>query len=140
LLLALTILPLAGSAQNTLERGDVVVHYNALPSTTLSPDVARQYRITRSSNRALLNVSVLRKQADGSQTAIPARIDAAATNLNGQRQDLALREVREGEAIYYLAEPRVTDQETLNFELNVLPEGESSAIQVRFQQQFFASR
>lgn len=125
-------------AQNSLERGDLVLHYNAIASTTLTPEVARQYAITRSSGRALLNVSLMRKQADGSHKAIPAKVSAAATNLNGQRQDLAVREVREGEAIYYLAEPRVRDKDLLHFELNVLPDGAGTAITVKFQQEFFA--
>ncbi len=133
---AVFMLPL--QAQNSLERGDLVLHYSAIASTTITPEVARQYAITRSTGRALLNVSLMRKQADGSQKAIPARVTAAVTNLNGQRQDLAVREVREGDAIYYLAEPRVGDKETLNFELSALPEGGGEAITTRFQQEFFA--
>ncbi len=125
-------------AQNTLERGEYVLHYNAIASTTLTPEVARQYAITRSSGRALLNVSLQRKQTDGSSKSTAAKVTAAATNLSGQRQDLAVREVREGEAIYYLAEPRVGDNETLTFDLSVLPEGASEAMTVRFQQEFFA--
>lgn len=131
-----SILPL--QAQNSFERGDLVLHYSAIASTTITPEVARQYAITRSSGRALLNVSLMRKQTDGSQKAIRAKVTAVATNLSGQRQDLAVREVREGDAIYYLAEPRVGDRETLNFELSALPEGEIEAITTRFQQEFFA--
>ena len=126
-------------AQNSIERGDLVVYYNAIPSTTLTPDVARQYSVTRSAGRALLNISVLRKQADGNQKAITAKVTASATNLNGQRQDLTMREVREGEAIYYLAEPRLDGKETLNFEFSVLVEGSAEPMTGRFAQEFFAA-
>lgn len=125
-------------AQNSLERGDLILHYSAIATTTLTPEVARQYAITRSSGRALLNVSLMRKQADGREMAIRAKVTAVATNLTGQRQDLAVREVHEGDAIYYLAEPRVGDKETLNFQLSALPEGGSEAITASFQQEFFA--
>ena len=128
---------LAAQDAHLVEVGEYTVHYNALPTTLLTPEVARQYGITRSSGRALLNVSVIRDQ-DGLPTGIPARISAAATNLNGQRQDLNVREVREAEAIYYLAEARFQDQETLTFDLEVTPEGSDEVIRTRFSQQFFA--
>jgi len=124
-------------AQNSLEHGDITIYYNALPSAQLTPDVARGYSITRSANRAMLNISVHRRQPDGSQTAIPAVVHAAATNPNGQRQELAPRKVQEGEAIYYLAEARITPTDTLLFEFDVTPEGASEPIHGRFQQEFF---
>lgn len=125
------------AAQNTVERGEITVHFNAIPSVSLSPEVARQYAITRSANRALLNVSVQQRQQHDVSLALSARVSGTATNLAGQRQTLALREVREGNAIYYLAEPRIAAGETLSFELSVTPQGEADPIQVRFQQPFF---
>ncbi len=123
--------------RNSIHVGDTTVYYNALPTTLLSPEVARQYGITRSSGRALLNVAVLR-DIDGMETAVAATVSAAATNLNGQRQELRLREVREGDAIYYLGEARFQDRETLTFELEIAPAGVVQPIRTRFQQQFFA--
>lgn len=124
-------------AQTTTERGDIVVHHSAIATTALQPEVARQYAITRSAGRALLNIAVQRRQADGSTRAVTAAVSGAATTASGQRQELAVREVREGDAIYYLAEPRITAPETLNFELAVTPEGESAPLSVRFSQEFF---
>ena len=134
---ACVFLSCPAAAQTAIERGDFTVHYSAIPSTTLAPEVARQYAITRSAGRALLNLAVLKRAADGEPRAVTARISGAATNPNGQRQTLALREVREGDAIYYLAEPRIAARDTLDFELAVVPEGASSAIEVRFRQEFF---
>lgn len=119
-------------AESSLRQGDYVVHYSAVPSTQIAPEVARQYAITRSANRALLNIAVRRGDA-----AVPAKVTGAATNLAGQREDLAVREVREGDAIYYLAEPRVANQDTLAFDLGVQPEGVAAPIVVRFRQEFF---
>lgn len=127
----------AAQNSNSVQVGDVTVHYNALPTTVLSPEVARQYGITRSAGRALLNVAILRS-IEGTDTPVPATVTAAATNLNGQRQDLTMREVREGDAIYYLAEARFQDQETLTFELEVTTSGLDQPINTRFQHQFFA--
>ena len=45
-------LALPAAAENSVRSGDLVVHYNAVPTTSLTPEVARQYAITRSANRA----------------------------------------------------------------------------------------
>jgi hypothetical protein len=131
LLFALPVL-----AENSVRSGELVVHYNAVPTTSLTADVARQYGITRSANRALVNVSV-RRGAPGADQAVPATVRVAATNLNGQRSDLRVREVREGEAIYYLAEPRIGARDTLDFELRITPQGSAAPVLVRFRQEFF---
>lgn len=132
--LAWVLLVLAGFASaDSLERNGFEVHYSAVPSVSLAPQVAKQYAITRSANRALLNVVVLQ-----AGVAVKATVSGSATNLSGQRQDLAVREVREGEAIYYLAEPRTTDRETLDFDLRVTPEG-GAPIDVKFRQEFFVT-
>ncbi|HEX5693313.1 MAG TPA: DUF4426 domain-containing protein, partial [Arenimonas sp.] len=66
-------LALPVAAQNSVRSGDLVVHYNAVPTTSLTPDVARQYGITRSANRALVNVSV-RRGTPGADEAVPAQV------------------------------------------------------------------
>ena len=43
--------------------GNYEVHFNALRTDELTPDVARVYGIQRSANRVMLNVTVLRKEA-----------------------------------------------------------------------------
>jgi hypothetical protein len=134
-LLAGWLFALSALAQNSVRSGELVVHYNAVPTTSLTADVARQYGITRSANRALVNVSIRRGQP-GADQAVPATVRVAATNLNGQRSELRVREVREGEAIYYLAEARIQGQETLNFEVEVSTEG-AAPIKASFRQEFF---
>lgn len=129
-------LALPALAQNQLQSGAYTLHYNALPSTTLSPEVARQYGITRSASRALLNISVQRRDAAGVMRAVPAAVQADATNLSGQRQALRMREVREGDAIYYLGQARVSGTDTLDFEVTVTPQ-EGPEMTTKFRQEFF---
>lgn len=139
----LALAPLPATAQdamdspNTVESGDYVVHFNALPTTQVPPEAAKAYRITRSPNRGLLNIAVQRRGAAGATQAVTAEVQASATNLTGQRRDLSVREVRDGGAIYYLAETGVSNRETLTFEVTVLPAEASQPITLRFQQQFF---
>jgi hypothetical protein len=131
----LCLLPLMAFGQGQLKRGEYTVHYNALPTTLLTPEVARSSGVTRSASRGLLNIAVLR---DGSDAASPvvAQVSAAATNLNGQRQVIRMREVREGTAIYYLGEPRIDDGGRLDFEVEVTPLGADEPIRIQFAQSF----
>ncbi len=122
-------------AQQAETFGPYRVHYNALNTNLLTPDVARSYGIQRAGTRAMLNVTVL--DADAVE-AIPARITATATNLTGQRRDIELREIREQDAIYYIGTFRVHNEETLNFAVQVSPEGhQGDPFAFDFRQQFF---
>jgi len=127
-------LPAAGAG--FMRTGDLRVHFNALPTTSLTPEVARQYGVTRSANRALVNVSI-RRGEQGADEAVAAQVTVSATNLAGQRQDVRMREVRDGDALYYLGEARVTGQDMLTFSLEVRIEGEAQPMRAEFRQEFF---
>jgi len=135
--LALVALPATAFAQQSREFNDYVVHYNALRTDLLPPQVAQGYGIKRSSSRALLNITVMTKN-DGEETPVAASLDVNATNLTGQRRELEMREIRDGEgAIYYVGELPVHNLETYRFKVEVIPEGESETLLVEFRQQFY---
>jgi hypothetical protein len=48
-----------------------------------------------------------------------------------------MRQVLEADAIYYIGEFRIANQETLNFDLQVQPQGESRFYKAKLSQQFF---
>ena len=52
---------LSSHAENSKDFGQYVVHFNALATDQLPARVAREYRITRSKNRGMINITVLRK-------------------------------------------------------------------------------
>lgn len=123
--------------ESSKDFGDYVVHFNALVTDQLTPEIARQYGIVRSESRIMLNVSILRKAAGGIGTAVPGGVSASAINLTGQLSNIAMREIPEGEAIYYIGELPVTNGETLIFTIDVTPLNEPSRFTVRFKKQFF---
>ena len=57
----LAMLAVTGHAENSKDFGQYVVHFNALATDQLPARVAREYRITRSKNRGMINITVLRK-------------------------------------------------------------------------------
>jgi len=116
--------------------GDHVVHFSAQSTDQLPPEVARAYNIVRSKNRAMLNVSVIEK---GTEKPVTADVTVQTVNLTGQLKNVTMRMIREQEAIYYIGETPVANQETLIFDISVRPEGVAEASDVRFKRQFFTN-
>ncbi len=137
--LALSLFAVAAQAEKFQDFGEHVVHFNALTTDLLPPRVATEYGITRSHNRGMINVVVLRKVLGASGKPVAASVQGTATNLTGQQRALNLQEVREPNAIYYIAEFGISNGETMDFELALRPEGTEQTLNVRFQQQFFTN-
>ncbi|MDY6943296.1 MAG: DUF4426 domain-containing protein [Pseudomonadota bacterium] len=116
--------------------GEYIIHYNALSTDFLPADRAKHYGITRSRNRGMLTLAVRKQLPDGTETAVAAEVDASAVNLNNQYRDIALREFREDQAIYYVGDFPVSHQETLRFTVLVKPEDSDSTYSVKFSQRF----
>lgn len=117
--------------------GDFVVHFSAQSTDQLPPEVARAYNIVRSKNRAMLNVSIIRKSDN---TSVSADVTVKTVNLTGQLKNVTMRRIEEpGDtaAIYYIGETVVANRETLIFDIRVTPEGTNRASDVRFKRQFY---
>jgi hypothetical protein len=135
--LAIVLYATAALAENSTAVGGYVIHHNALTTDNLSPEVASAYDIRRSKERAMLNVSVIRGQPGKPGEPVAAKVKATARNLIGQQRDIALREIREGRAIYYIGDFPVSNKEKLDFFLEVTPEGERLPLKARLNQQFY---
>ena len=126
-----------GYAENSKEFGDYVVHYNAFRSDTISPEVAKQYNLARANNRVLINIAVLKKVMNTTGKPTSSKVTGHASNLTGQLKQLEFKEIIEGNAIYYLAETKISDGEFLKFDLKITPEGETKAARINFDKRFF---
>lgn len=114
--------------------GDHVVHFSAQSTDALPTEIADAYDIVRSKNRAMVMVSVIAK-ADSNPTL--ASVAVKAVNLTGQLKNITMRQVDDGDAVYYIGEVAIANRETLVFDMTVTPEGASAASEIRFKRQFF---
>ena len=119
------------------EFGEYVVHINAMTSAGLTPEVAKNYEITRSENNGLINLVVLR-QSEGIGTGKPVKADVtvSAANLTGQLKTMNLTQIEEGESIYYIGLVSIDDRETINFDFDLVPDGTSQNLPLRFSHKF----
>jgi len=109
-----------------------------LHSEHLTPEIAKRVQVRRSANTIVLIVNVQQPEAGTSLNAVTAKISGSARDLLGNKKPLSFKAVREAGAIDYMAQIRVSNEETLIFDLQVTPSnGPTKAIQ--FKQTFYVS-
>lgn len=133
----LTLASHAVRAESSETFGPYTIHFNAIQTDILDPSIAKNYDIKRSSKRGLLNIAV---RKDQSPTAIGTPVDATISanwnNLNAQMSTIAMREIREKHAIYYIGEFAIRNEEVLTFTVNVAPEGKKPGKTITFRKKF----
>ncbi|EKE75703.1 DUF4426 domain-containing protein [Gallaecimonas xiamenensis] len=132
--LLLTVLAMPALAEQMMKFGHYEVHYQALPTTFLTPQIASTYQIERSRFRGLVNIAVL-DSAQG-KLAVPASLSGQARNLLGNVIDLTFREVREGNAIYYIATLPYSNEEMFRFNVDITPQG-GQPFTLKFEHKFY---
>ena len=135
--LALAALTTPAAAENSTEVDGYTIHHNAITTDMLTPEISRAYRIPRSRNRGMLNVSVIKDVGDSSGQPVAAGVTAVSINYLGQQRPIRMREIREGDAVYYIGDFLVQHGELLSFDIEVRPEGEKQVFSTRMSQEFF---
>lgn len=113
LVIAAVIPGLSQAAEEKI--GDLTVHYNALPSTFLTPEIAKANRIERSRYNGLLNIAVI----DNEGKTLQVNISGQGKSLIGTVRKLEFQTIREGEAIYYIAEYPYRNEDNVLFTINI---------------------
>tara|TARA_B110000285_G_C14924701_1_gene514404 strand:+ start:462 stop:905 length:444 start_codon:yes stop_codon:yes gene_type:complete len=121
-------------AEQAIRSQNYDIHYNAFNTMMVPPEVAQSYGFTRARNRALLNISVLDSTT---KQPLPAVVTGTRTNIVGQLLPLEFVQVKEQNAIYYIAQLRFTEAEMWRFEVQVQPDLNSDAIPLKFSQSFY---
>ena len=122
-------------AEQKQQVGNFDIHYMALSSTFLTPTIAKSYGIERSRYSGLINIAVLNNSEDNNP-AVPVEISGVANNLLDARIDLKFREIREGDAIYYIAEVPYRDDQEINFQI-AIKYGSKLNTTLNFKQKFY---
>jgi len=121
------------NAEQMKKLGDWDVHYIALGTTFLTPEVARAYGIQRSRYNGLINISVLNSQSKQAQS---VAMTGTAKNLLGVVKDLSFKEVKEGDAIYSLAVLPFRNEEQYQININIRHGNELQKL--NFKHKFYA--
>ncbi|MFT7053561.1 MAG: hypothetical protein ACJAU1_001118 [Psychromonas sp.] len=123
----------SGAAAQFHAFDNLEVHYIALPSTFLQPDIAQKYNIERSRYNGLINISVLDNNSNAK--AVSASLSGTGKNLLGQIHRLSFTEIKEGDSIYYLADYPFTNEEIVHFEILIKTQNKTNIL--KFQHKFY---
>lgn len=132
LLLCSMLFTTAANAEQKQQLGDWDIHYIAFNSTFLTPQIARATNLSRNKNNAIINISVLDSQT---QQAQHVQIGGVVRNLLGQQRNLTFREIKDGDAIYYIAVMPFQNEEQYRFSLDIR-QG-SKRQQLNFEQKLY---
>lgn len=123
------------SVESSKVVGPYEILYSVMPTTFISESVAASYKIVRAKNQALINVSIRKKNGEG-DVAQAGLVSGSYSDLM-QSKKLEFREIRESDAIYYIAAFRHGDKELLRFDLKVLPDPAMPVQTVTFTRKLF---
>lgn len=132
LLLCSMLFTTAANAEQKQQLGDWDIHYIAFNSTFLTPQVARATNLSRNKNNAIINISVLDSQT---QQAQQVQIGGVVRNLLGQQRNLTFREIKDGDAIYYIAVMPFQNEEQYRFSLDIRQGSQRQ--QLNFEQKLY---
>ena len=122
-------------AQQSEMFGPFELHYSVVNTTFLDPKVASSYGITRGKKRGILNLAV-REHLEPGTEARTMLIKGRTWDLI-QNQELEFKEIREGEAIYYIAEFKFINEEWRFFEVDFRPAGADKTYTYKFKHQLY---
>ncbi|MEM9254386.1 MAG: DUF4426 domain-containing protein [Pseudomonadota bacterium] len=126
-----------GMAQQSERFGAYELHYSVVNTTFIEPDVAASYGITRGKRVGLLNLS-LREHMDDGTVAKAMKLRGRTWDLI-QNQSLSFQEVREGGAVYYIAEFKFINEEWRFFEIDFRPENGDRTYTFKFKHQLYVN-
>ena len=122
-------------AQQSERFGPYELHYSVVNTTFLAPEVAASYGIVRGKKRAILTLAVREHLGDRSETRVTA-LQGRTWDLI-QNQTLDFLEIREGDAVYYIADFKFINEEWRFFEVVFRPEGADQTYTFEFKHQLY---
>ncbi len=130
----------AGGAQAQQSEifGPYEFHYSVVNSTFLAPEVAATYAIVRGKKRAILTLAVREEMAPPGET-LNMQLQGRTWDLI-QNQTLDFLEIREGKAVYYIAEFKFINEEWRFFEVDFRPEGADETYTFKFKHQLYVDQ
>lgn len=125
-----------GQATGTREFGPYTVYYSVVNTTFISPEIASRYQIVRGKDRAFINIAVHERKQDGDNKPVAARLEGRTWDLF-HNQFFEFREVREQDAIYYIADFKFNSEDIRFFKVQLLPEGAERSFDFKFNHRVY---
>lgn len=110
------------------------IHYSAFNSSFIQPNIASTYNIVRGKDKGMINIAVVDAGASHGRA---AQVSGYVSNIFAQQQFLKFFEVREGDAVYYLAPFEFENEDPLTFKIEVSAQADKPSESISFQRTFY---
>lgn len=124
-------------AEQKQEFGDYEVHYIALPTTVLQPEIAKQFGLVRSKTSGFLNISIFKNLPDGQKQPVAAFIRGKIKNLQQQQRNLEFTRINEGKHVYQVANFWYSQGELMTFTLDIQADPNAAPFAMKFSQALY---
>ncbi|MGO1073745.1 DUF4426 domain-containing protein [Lysobacter sp. CA199] len=119
----------------TVHTGDVTMNISAIQTDKLPAQIVQRYGARRD-GRTVLIVLSLRQGPEATSVALSARkVQVSVSDLLGRKQNVTMREMRDGELLDYVGTAAISPPETLRFQ--VMAETEHGRYPAQFNRDFF---
>jgi hypothetical protein len=139
--LALPIVCPAAWAQGPHQKSfdEYVLRSSVVSSMSISEASAATHGIERAHDRAILNVTVLKKGSNLTET-VPARVEATAVNLAGYRRLIRMAETTADGWTSYTGTFKFAPREVLDFKITAQPVGSDKRLGISYREQLWPDR
>ena len=117
-------------AESSIDFGNLRVHYNALPTLSLSEAVAREHGVTRDAGSAMLVVA-LREKVDGEEVPVTGKVTAQAHDLQGNRQPVTFHVVQTGDYSDHVGTFAIQARDSYRIEVQVEAKGRTDTFKLQ---------
>ncbi|XKH02580.1 DUF4426 domain-containing protein [Marinobacter nauticus] len=117
--------------------GEYTVLWSVFPSTFLAPEVARANDLQRSNGIGVVNIAIMREAENGQLKPVNGQIEGSVSNDIQQTTFLAFRRIKEGDAVYFIAQYQYQSGDMMTFNVTAQPTGHKDELPVRFTHTLF---
>lgn len=117
--------------------GEYKVLWSVFPSTFLAPEVAQANNLQRSNGIGVVNISIMEEDENGRYKPVNGQIEGSISNDIQQTTFLAFRRIKEGDAVYFIAQYQYQSGSLMTFNVTAQPAGYDDDLPVRFTHTLF---
>jgi len=110
------------------------VFYSAFNSSFILPEIAKIYDISRGKDKGLVTIGVTQTDKIGGEAAV---VTGIVSNMLAQQQKLRFVQIKERDAIYYIAPFEYYNEDFLTFKIDIQTEKERQDVAISFQKKFY---
>ena len=116
--------------ESSIDFGNLRVHYNALPTLSLSEAVASEHGVTRDAESAMLVVA-LREKVGNEEIPASGKVTAQAYDLQGNRQPVTFHVVQTGDYSDHVGTFAIQARDSYRIEVQVEAKGRTETFKLQ---------